>query len=1277
MRNKVKKLLSLILTVCVLLSSLSFTTYAENGEIAEILLPRPAVRGSSTFSVGESGEYVIAALVEGVYYAMSSSFSGKINGTPIAVTNGYVSEADATGYAVTLTYSSGTYTIQNDTHYLAYSSSTNLGAVTTAYHWVISQGVNGSWRITSEATNTRGVVFRGKTYNQFGGYAVSNAKEGSTEYFDVEILPVGSIAGGGSNESFVKVTSASQLTPGRYVFLFTPTVSNSSYSYYVLSKTESSSYYAIQVLGTGLTSFPNSITAPEDVVWTFSGSASAMKISDGNGKYLYNDTASPNSLSIGATASSWTLSYNSSKAAFTLKSTYYLSFLDNLEYVGDNGLPLVFGWADTGSGNPYFHLYKAAGGSTGCSHSSTSTSTTEATCTANGQKVVTCNSCGVVISTTSLPATGHSYRYSSNQNGTHKITCAYCSYSSSENCTLSGGKCSRCGWSSSSVSTGTFTLLTAANQITDGSYVLVVAPGGANPGAYPYYAITRQMHGTSYIMAEGLNLSSVPQTLTIDREYMIWNLSGDSSAFTLTGPDGSVLYNSANNLYYGDGIATSWVPTFSAGTFTLDADGRFLGLRDDITTVDSNGNPCFRCNSSAKTSSYQFYLYKSGTVESPQCPHTNTSDKLTPSTCTETGRLIVTCNDCGIVVSDEVVEAQGHNASYVEGVAAGCNKEGQIPHYVCTRCNRLFSDTLCSNELKESAIIVAPIGHEVFAVGGLAATCGTDGMMAHYQCYGCGALFLDDKATEEVILTDLTIPSLGHDLVETPATPASCASEGNIAYYTCEVCNAIFSDETCQTQIYLVDTVLPALNHTLTFYPVVEASCTASGVYAYYYCSICDIYYSDDDYTETIGRDDLIIPAMGHDVQYTNRIEPACTESGILAHYYCNRCHSLYSDAQGKNGLTQEQILIPATGHTYNKTVTPATCTAQGSMNYTCSGCGDFYSTPIAATGHTYVDGKCISCGYSDTTVDSAIVINHTLNLASDISINFAVKTSLLTSYDSFYLEVKVPVYSGNVLQSYRTVTIQPELNGSYYYFILTGVTAIQMGDEVQAVLHLTKDGAEFVSPTDYYSVAKYAYSQLDKTAATSNLKALCANLLRYGTAAQVYKNYRVDAYVDAALTNVHKAYLTDLDTITFTDHNRTIGDLANPTILWQGKALVMDSKITLKYIINTAGYTGNVNDLSLRLQYRDYTGTTKTVTLTNPENYGGKENWYSFDFDGLLAAELRQVISAAVYKGNTRVSQTLEYSVESYGCNRTGTLQTVCKAMLAYSDLALAFFNG
>ena len=153
---------------------------------------------SSPFAEGSSGTYVIAANVNGTYYAMSNTFDSKISGSVITVTDGAVSETDAAANKVTITYSDGVYTIYNGTNYLTYSSSTNLGTSASAYSWNIASGTNGTWRITSTNTTARGIIYRASTYNLFGGYAVSNVSSTSTEYYDVEILP---IAGTGSGTS--------------------------------------------------------------------------------------------------------------------------------------------------------------------------------------------------------------------------------------------------------------------------------------------------------------------------------------------------------------------------------------------------------------------------------------------------------------------------------------------------------------------------------------------------------------------------------------------------------------------------------------------------------------------------------------------------------------------------------------------------------------------------------------------------------------------------------------------------------------------------------------------------------------------------------------------------------------------------------------------------------------------------------------------------------------------------------------------------------------------
>jgi len=257
-----------------------------------------------------------------------------------------------------------------------------------------------------------------------------------------------------------------------------------------------------------------------------------------------------------------------------------------------------------------------------------------------------------------------------------------------------------------------------------------------------------------------------------------------------------------------------------------------------------------------------------------------------------------------------------------------------------------------------------------------------------------------------------------------------------------------------------------------------------------------------------------------------------------------------------------------------------------------------------------------------------------------------------------------------------KTVKVEPTLNGYFYYFTLTGITAIQMGDTVEAVLHMTKDGKDFISATDLYSVATYAYSQMNKPTVAAELKTLCADLLRYGAAAQTFKGYRTDAPVDKDMTLEQVLYLSDMSGLQFGDNYKVLNDVTTPLITWTGKALVLDSKVTLKFVFNAAQYAGSVENLKLKVTYTNYAGQTVTTEVTGAQVYNANAGLYAFDFDGLLAAELRTVVTVAVYAGNTQVSPSMCYSADSYGNGRTGTLLDLCKALIAYSDSALAYFK-
>ena len=512
--------------------------------------------------------------------------------------------------------------------------------------------------------------------------------------------------------------------------------------------------------------------------------------------------------------------------------------------------------------------------------------------------------------------------------------------------------------------------------------------------------------------------------------------------------------------------------------------------------------------------------------------------------------------------------------------------------------------------------------HRVVTDAAVAATCATAGKTEGSHCELCKAVLVEQE----------TIPALGHRYTAQITAEPSC-TEAGVKTYTCETCGDRYTEAIAPT------------GHKYTGKITTAATCTAEGVQTYT-CEICA-----HSYTEAIS-------ALGHTPVADLAVPATCTDSGLTEGSQCSVC----------NAVLVAQETIARLGHDYGNYVNNGdTHTA------TCSRCDK-----TQTSAHTYTNGTCV-CGAKEILppiLDESIKILHTLDLASDISVTFAVQKTVLASYDSYYLECVLPEYSGNAKIGTSTVQIQPVVSGNYYYFTLTGITAVRMGDMVDAVLHMTKGEQEYYSKTDSYSVATYAYGMLNSSK-DAKMLTLCADLLRYGAEAQAFKGYRTDALVDVDMTETHRSYLSNTDDLTFTATDSYLGDLASPMITWVGKTLDLGSKVGMKFVFNAKNYTGDLSKLSMKVTYQGSTGETKSVTVTGIETYNANNKQYSFTFYGLLASELRTIVDVAIYNGNTQLSETLRYSAESYAA-KTGTtaLAALTKALFAYSDSAKAYFT-
>lgn len=473
-----------------------------------------------------------------------------------------------------------------------------------------------------------------------------------------------------------------------------------------------------------------------------------------------------------------------------------------------------------------------------------------------------------------------------------------------------------------------------------------------------------------------------------------------------------------------------------------------------------------------------------------------------------------------------------------------------------------------------------------------------------------------------------------HSYTERVITASSCTNNGQKEFF----CSCGYS--------YLE--VVPVEGHSPATIAAIPPTCTAPGMSEGSYCTVCN----------AILLAPSQVPALGHSPEAVPGRPATCVSSGLSDGSVCSIC-----------GVTlATQAVLPRLGHDMQYTNLGADHIAK------CTRCNKSQTE-----AHTYTDGTCI-CGAEkpgNAQEDSSLKLNHTLNLASDISVTLAIAKPLMNGFDmdSVYLLTELEVYEGNSMIGTRSLKLLPVDQGYYYYFTLEGLTAINMNDTFRSVLYGKKNGQLYRSPIDEYSIADYAYSQLSKVDAPEPLKDLCAELLRYGAAAQTFKNYRINALANRAMTDRDLDRLTDLTDVTFGNTNRVLNDLPNAPIAWAGKALNLESKVALKFAFNPGQYADDPSVLTLHISYKDALGIQKTALISNAELYNAAAGIYAFTLDTLLAAELRAVVSAQIYTGDTPVSCTLQYSPDTYGNGKTGLLLDLCKALFAYSDSAMRYF--
>ena len=238
-----------------------------------------------------------------------------------------------------------------------------------------------------------------------------------------------------------------------------------------------------------------------------------------------------------------------------------------------------------------------------------------------------------------------------------------------------------------------------------------------------------------------------------------------------------------------------------------------------------------------------------------------------------------------------------------------------------------------------------------------------------------------------------------------------------------------------------------------------------------------------------------------------------------------------------------------------------------------------------------------------------------------------------------------------------------------------SGIGPQQMADVVTAKLTYTY-GETTLTETLDYSVKDYCVAQLGNNPDTNDaLNTLIVDMLRYGAAAQIYENYRVDALATAGLTDAQLAPGTDVNTApVFTPVANKLTPITNGVkkVKWTAAALKLEGNVAIRLKFAELDNMTFTDNLHVKYTINDGTDTydATMVAYAVPGSY--------MCYIDMPVNMMKATIHAVVYDGNDPVSNTLNYSIETYLAAKqdvdTNGLGDLVKAIMRFGNAAAVY---
>ena len=325
----------------------------------------------------------------------------------------------------------------------------------------------------------------------------------------------------------------------------------------------------------------------------------------------------------------------------------------------------------------------------------------------------------------------------------------------------------------------------------------------------------------------------------------------------------------------------------------------------------------------------------------------NEGEVTTDATEEAPGEMTYSCTVCGATKTERIDPLpHTHNIIPVDAQEPSCTEAGNKAHYICTICDKLFSDKAGSTEITAESVVVDAKGHtpaEAVEENVIGATCTSDG--SYDEVVYCS------KCNSELSRTEHTTTKLGHnwgDWIEVDSP--NCTDKGS-KKHTCSRCNIEeFEDVNANGHTWADDYTVDS-----------EASCTAEGSESIH-CTVCGV--SNPETVRAIAKKEH---TFGDWVTKT----PATCETAGSEERKCSVCEFVETQSidpldhdwtawtrvdENEHSRTckNDSSHVQTEAHTWNEgTITEeASCTKTGTKEIACTKCGETKTETLNMLAH-------------------------------------------------------------------------------------------------------------------------------------------------------------------------------------------------------------------------------------------------------------------------------------------------------------------------------------